>query len=90
MQKYLAAACGAALVIAAASFSYAQTRPGPTARAVSTLTSPPTPIWTSVARRDDTTGKGVRRVARTPTPPGTDRQKGDLSQTSADPKRDKK
>jgi hypothetical protein len=83
MQKYVAAACGAALVIAAASYSYAQPK-GSDRKSGEDSTQSANPDPEKRGQKTGTTGKGP---VTTPTPPGTDRQKGDDSQTSADPKR---
>lgn len=90
MKKYLVPAIGGALVLAAASFGYAQTPPG---------TDRPggTPAEKS-AHPDMDKNKGTKQVpaqgttgsATNPTPPGTDRPRGAADEQSANPKMDTK
>ena len=92
MNKYLAGACGAALVIAAASFGYAQTPPGTDRKGGESSQQSANPDMDKSGKKQTNQGSGGSPTVGTgtPTPPGTDRQGGDLSQGSANPRPDKK
>jgi hypothetical protein len=87
MTKYLALATGAALAVAAASYSYAQTPPG-TDRPAGEEGA------TSAKPNPDKKGPATKGATGTPkanpTPPGTDRPAGEEGTTSAKPNPDKK
>ena len=90
MKKYLAAATGAALIIAAATFSQAQPTPPGTDRKTGEEGG------TSANPNPDKSGKnqpnkntGGKKASPMPTPPGTDNKTGDSSATSANPNPDK-
>lgn len=88
MKKYLAAACGAAFVIAAG-IAAAQPQPGTDRKGGESSTQSANPDMDKGKNQPNkgATGKGT---AKTPTPPGTDRPSGDSSGTSANPMPDKK
>jgi hypothetical protein len=88
MKKCLAAACGAAIVIAAG-IAAAQPQPGTDRKGGESSTQSANPEMDKRANQPNkgSTGKGT---AKTPTPPGTDRPSGDSTTTSANPKPDAK
>jgi hypothetical protein len=86
MNKYLAAACGAALVIAAASYGYAQQNPGadPKKGEQSGQSAQPLPDKGGKGQPNKGGGKGK---ATKGTPPGADSPSGEQSTDSAKPKK---
>ena len=91
MKQFCAPAIGAALVLAAANFSYAQTptppgtdRPGGTAEQQSANPDMDRPPSTTTPRGT------VGGPTANPTPPGTDRPAATSEEESANPKMDKK
>ena len=88
MKTYIAMATGAAIVLAAASYSHAQNTPPGTDRPggnSSTQSADP--------KMDKKGGKApsvAPKTDATPTPPGSDRPAGEGGTTSANPKPDSK
>jgi hypothetical protein len=87
VKKYLAAAAGAALIIAAASFSQAQPTPPGTDRKTGEeggTSANPSPDKSGKNQPNKNTG--AKKANPQPTPPGTDRKTGEEGGTSANPK----